>query len=143
MTATEIIQVLIVDDHPIVRHGMATLIEQEEDLKVCGEAGDATQALEIVQRLRPHVAIVDVSLAEGDDGLHLIEQIRREHPTVRILVVSMHDVESYAQRAIKAGAIGYLSKSQATDHIVDAIRRVHAGERFIGPGEAAPSHWFG
>ena len=106
MTATEIIQVLIVDDHPIVRHGMATLIEQEEDLKVCGEAGDATQALEIVQRLRPHVAILDVSLAEGDDGLHLIEQIRREHPTVRILVVSMHDVESYAQRAIKAGAIG-------------------------------------
>jgi len=143
MTTTETIRVMIVDDHPIVRHGMAALIDCEDDLQVCGQAGDASQAMELVQRLRPHVAIVDVSLADGDDGLDLIKRIRDLDLGVAVLVVSIHDPETHAQRALQAGARGYMNKGHATAHIVDAIRRVHAGEQFIGPGEPAPSHWFG
>lgn len=125
-------RILIVDDHPIVRHGMAELLNQEEDLEVCGDAGDATEAMRMVEQCCPEIVIVDISL-DGDNGIELIEQIKARHPQTKMLVSSIHDEKVFAGRALRAGAMGYVSKRENVRRIVSAIRRVLRGEIYLSP----------
>ncbi len=129
-------RILVVDDHPLTRHGMSQLIGQHPDLTVCGEAGNAEEALEHVRGLRPELVLVDVTLP-GKPGLELIKDIRALHPEVWVLVVSMHDESLYAERALKAGARGYLMKSAGGDELVKAIRHVLAGQVYVSQDMSA------
>jgi DNA-binding NarL/FixJ family response regulator len=121
-----VIRVFLVDDHPIVRHGIAQLLSGEADLEVCGQADDARTALDAVVAASPHVITVDVSLGTTS-GVDLIGELKRRTPDVGVLVVSMHDERLYAERSLRAGAAGYVMKHEATDMIVRAIRTVAAG----------------
>jgi DNA-binding NarL/FixJ family response regulator len=123
-------KVLLVDDHPIVRHGLSILINEESDLVVCGETDDAAQALEAVKKNKPDIVLVDLSLKETS-GLDLIKDLKIRHPETPVLVLSMHDETLYAERALRAGARGYLMKQQAVANIAVAIRRVLTGEVHI------------
>ena len=122
--------ILVVDDHPLTRHGIAQLIGQHSDLRVCGEAGSAEQALESVRALHPELVLVDVTLP-GRPGLELIKDIAVLYSDVLVLVVSMHDESLYAERALKAGARGYLMKSAGGDELIKAIRQVLAGQVYV------------
>jgi DNA-binding NarL/FixJ family response regulator len=116
-------QILVVDDHPAVREALALRIDRQSDLKVCGEAADVDEALRLVHKTQPDVAVVDISLKSGS-GMELIKRIKERYPQVRILVWSMHSESLYAERALRAGALGYVNKDQATDTIVNALRQV-------------------
>jgi DNA-binding NarL/FixJ family response regulator len=122
--------VLLVDDHPIVREGLATIINQQADLLVCGEAEDAAGALEAVARLEPDAVIVDLSLKRGD-GLDLIKELHRRHAALPILVLSMHDESLYVERALRAGARGYLMKQEGTAQVVLALHRILDGDIYV------------
>ncbi len=124
------VQVLIVDDHPAVREALALRIGHQPDLRVCGEAADMTEALRLLGETRPDVAVVDISLKTGS-GLDLIKRIKDRDDHVRILVWSMHSESLYAERALRAGALGYVTKDQATDKIIEAIRRVLEGKVYL------------
>jgi len=126
----------VVDDHPLTRHGMAQLILQHPDLTVCGEAGNAEDALGKVRALRPELVLVDITLP-GKPGLELIKDLTALHPEVWVLVVSMHDESLYAERALKAGARGYLMKSSGGDELVKAIRHVLAGQVYVSQNMSA------
>lgn len=128
--------VLIVDDHPIVRQGLAQLIDQEHDLHVCGQAEDAHAAMKAIRELSPDLAVVDISLKDTS-GIELIKNIKVQHPGLPVLMLSMHDEEIYAERALRAGARGYVMKQEATERVVIAIRRVLAGEMYVSEGMAA------
>ena len=123
---TETTSVFLVDDHPLVREFLASLIEQQPDLTVCGQAGDYRSALTGIASTQPDVAIVDLSLGERS-GLDLIRDLKASHPNVAVLVLSMHDEDLYAQRALRAGARGFLMKREATGNVIVAIRRVRRG----------------
>jgi DNA-binding NarL/FixJ family response regulator len=110
-------RVFVVDDHPIVRHGISLLINQQKDLLVCGEAEDGRTALTRIAQLKPDVAIVDMTLRRAD-GLELIKNLRVMHPQLPVLVLSIHDESVYAERAFRAGAKGYLMKQEATDKVL-------------------------
>lgn len=125
-------RVMIVDDHELVRHGMADLIRQEPDLEVCGEAADAATAVREVELKNPDLIVIDITLREGQ-GLELIKQIRAINPTVKMLVSSMHDERLYAERVLRAGAMGYVSKAESASKLVEAIRRVLAGRIYLSP----------
>jgi DNA-binding NarL/FixJ family response regulator len=114
---------LIVDDHPAVREALAFRIGRQSDLEVCGEAADVGEALRLAAQTKPDVAVVDISLKSGS-GIDLIKRMKSRNHDVRILVWSMHGELLYAERALRAGALGYVTKDQATDRIVEAIRRV-------------------
>jgi DNA-binding NarL/FixJ family response regulator len=116
-------RVVIVDDHPAVREALAIRIGRQHDLEVCGEAADAKEALHLIADTRPDVAVVDISLKDSN-GIDLIKRIKDRNDDVRILVWSMHSESLYADRALRAGALGYINKDQATDKIVEAIRWV-------------------
>ncbi len=120
----------MVDDHPILRKGLSLLINQESDLVVQGEAEDARKALEMIEKLKPDLVIVDISLP-GVDGLELLKNIRLRHAELPALVVSMHDEALFAERALRAGARGYIMKQEAVEKVLVAIRRVLAGEIFV------------
>lgn len=124
--------VLIVDDHPAVREALTLRLSQAEDLAVCGEAADETAAVRRFDELKPDVTVVDISLKTGE-GLDLIKRIRAKHPLARLLVWSMHSEALYAERALRAGALGYITKEQATVQIVEAIRQVLAGKVYLSP----------
>jgi DNA-binding NarL/FixJ family response regulator len=123
-------QVVIVDDHPAVREALALRIGRQPDLEVCGEAADMSEALRLVADTEPDVAVIDISLKTGN-GIDLIKRIRDRNDHIRILVWSMHSETLYAERALRAGALGYINKDQATDRIVEAIRRVLAGKVWL------------
>lgn len=123
-------RILVVDDHAIVRHGLVRLLEAHDDLEVCGEAADADEALRLVDELGPGMAVVDLAL-EGTDGLELVERITEGSGMIRCLVLSVHDESLYAERALRAGASGYVMKEEATDTLVKAIRTVLDGEVFV------------
>jgi DNA-binding NarL/FixJ family response regulator len=123
-------RVLIVDDHPAVREALALRIGRQADMDVCGEAADMSDALRLVADTQPDVAVVDISLKTGS-GIDLIKRIKDRDDHVRILVWSMHSESLYADRALRAGALGYVNKDQATDTIVEAIRRVLAGKVWL------------
>jgi DNA-binding NarL/FixJ family response regulator len=120
-------RVFIVDDHPSLRYGLAQLINKEHDLIMCGEAEDAPEALEAVTELAPDVVILDLSLKQSS-GLQLIRDLKEKHDGLPILVLSMHDETVYAERALRAGARGYMMKHEATDRVTDGIRKVLRGE---------------
>lgn len=123
-------KILIVDDHAIVREGVAQLVNREPDLDICYEVGDAESALHIIAERRPALAIVDVSLGSVS-GFELIRKIRQKAFELPILVVSMHDEAHYAERALRAGAQGYLMKREATGKLIAAIRQLLHGEIYL------------
>jgi DNA-binding NarL/FixJ family response regulator len=123
-------RIFIVDDHPLVREWLANLINQQADLKVCGEAGSAAEGLKLMAIAKPHVAIVDIAMA-GGSGLELIKDLKASQPEVRAIVLSMHDETLYAERALRAGARGYIMKREATRHVLQAIRRVLEGKPYL------------
>ena len=123
-------KIFIVDDHPIVRQGMVQLIDQELDLSVCGEAEDAPEALEGIARCQPDVVLVDISL-KTTSGVDLIKDLKIRNPHLPVLVLSMHDESFYAERVLRAGARGYVTKEEATEKVLIAIRRVLSGEIYL------------
>ena len=129
-TAFQRTRVLIVDDHPAVREALAFRIGRQSDLQVCGEAADVAEALRLLAKTQPDVAVVDISLKTGN-GIDLIKRIKDRNDHVRMVVWSMHSESLYAERALRAGALGYVNKDQATDTIVEAIRRVLAGKVYL------------
>lgn len=133
---TQKIKILLVDDHPLVREGVANLINQQPDFEVCGEAASEPQALELAGRVKPAVVIVDISLENGS-GLELIKNIKTLHPAVVMLALSMHDETLYAERALRAGARGYLMKREAAKKVIQGIRAVLAGQLFVSEKIAA------
>lgn len=123
-------RVLIVDDHPIVRQGLRRLIDQEEDLAVCGEAETVRDARTAIKELNPDAIIVDISLKQGD-GIELVRDARAHYPTLPILVLSMHDETIYAERMLSAGANGYIMKQAASEQFLVAVRRVLEGGIYV------------
>ncbi|MCG6158006.1 response regulator transcription factor [Rubinisphaera margarita] len=150
LAAHQVIKVFIVDDHPIVRQGLRQLISQQEDLIVCGEAEGMSQAMQLFFETKPHVMLVDISLENGN-GIELVKELIAHDRGLNILVCSMHDEALYAERALRAGAKGYINKDEATDRLIEAVRRVASGQIFlsdemthrflsrqVGKGEVAP-----
>jgi DNA-binding NarL/FixJ family response regulator len=125
-------RILIVDDHPLFRHGIADLINAEADLEVCGEADNAPSALEGIRHLAPDLATIDISL-RGANGIELLKSIKAEHPKLPLLVLSMHDESLYALRSLRAGARGYIMKQEALDRVMSAIRQVLRGDLYVSP----------
>ena len=123
-------KVLIVDDHPIVRHGARILIEQETDLEVCAETDNFADGLKAVLTHKPDLAILDISL-KGSDGLELTKAIRAQGYKLPILIMSMHDEALYADRVLRAGANGYIMKHEVSDNIIHAIRKILHGEIYL------------
>jgi DNA-binding NarL/FixJ family response regulator len=123
-------KVLIVDDHPAVREGLAVRIASQPDLEVCGQAADTAEAVKLLEATRPDVVIVDIQLETGN-GLDLVERIKARDESIGILVWSMYPDTIYARRALHAGALGYINKRHATSRIVEAIRRVRDGKIFL------------
>ncbi len=123
-------KIVIVDDHPIVRRGIAMLIEQEKDMLVAGEADDAVSAKLLIEKVKPDLALVDVSL-RGTSGIELTKNILAKHPKMLVLIISMYDESVYLERSLHAGAKGYIMKQEALDHIIAAIRKVLKGEVYV------------
>lgn len=124
-------RILIIDDHPLVRSGICSMLELDDDLEVCAEAEDAPTALTAIEEHTPDLALVDISLKGGGSGLELLKSIRQKHPDLKTLAVSMHDEETYALRALKAGAQGYVMKHEGTEKIREAIRCVLGGRTYL------------
>jgi DNA-binding NarL/FixJ family response regulator len=129
-------RVFVVDDHPIVRQGLAMLINREPDLVVCGEEEEAQAAIKAIARMRPDILIVDISL-NGPDGLDLIKAVRATQDGAPILVLSMHDELIYAERALRAGASGYIMKQEGTERVLVALRRILKGEVYLSDRAAS------
>jgi DNA-binding NarL/FixJ family response regulator len=122
--------VFVIDDHPIVREGLAQLINRQPDLVVCGHAEDAYAALKAMENLKPEIAVADISL-KGADGIELIKNLKMRIPGLPVLVLSIHDESFYAPRALRAGARGYIMKQEATENVLIALRRVLSGEIYL------------
>ena len=129
-TANRKSKIFVVDDHPIVRQGLGLLINREPDMIVCGAAEEAQSALRAIPGLQPDVLMVDISLS-GPDGLELVKTIRTRDANLPILVLSMHDESIYAERALRAGANGYIMKQEATEKVLVAIRRILRGDVYL------------
>jgi DNA-binding NarL/FixJ family response regulator len=123
-------QILVVDDHPIVREGLRRLIDQEKDLAVCGEAETVAEAELAIRELQPDLVIVDITLKQGD-GIDLVKESRASYPQLPILVLSMHDEVIYAERVVSAGANGYIMKQADSDELLRAMRRVLGGGTYV------------
>lgn len=123
-------RILLVDDHPVVLHGIRALLSTERDLAICGAARNAAEALRLAAETRPEMIIVDISI-EGPDGLELTKHLRCLDPKVPILIMSMHDESIYAERALRAGASGYIMKQEVSDRIVEAIRSILDGGTYF------------
>ena len=129
-------RIVIVDDHPLFRKGLEELIHSDGSFAVCGEAGNASEGIDVIRQLNPDLAIVDLSLP-GANGIELIKNIRAEFPKLPILVLSMHDESLYALRALRAGAEGYVMKHEAMANVIQAIREVFNGRPYLSPAMAA------
>ena len=124
------VRVLIVDDHPVLRRGLAQLINQDPRLVVCGEADDAPKAIRAIETLLPDFVIIDIALKHGN-GLELLKTIKPHFPALPVLMLSMHDEILYAERALRAGALGYLMKDESPERVLLAIERILSGEIFL------------
>jgi DNA-binding NarL/FixJ family response regulator len=125
-----------VDDHPIVREGFSNLVKRQRDLVPCGEAGTVAETFDAVEKLHPDLVLLDLWLG-GGDGLDLIKSLKSRFPTLRILVISFSDESIYAARALRAGALGYVMKSQPSKEVLTAIRRVLANELYVSAAVAS------
>ncbi|WP_300932721.1 response regulator transcription factor [Prosthecobacter sp.] len=123
-------RIVLIDDHPIMRHGLAQLIRAEDGLDVIGEAGSAREGLEVVANLKPDLAVIDLTLPDKN-GLELVKDIRALHPSTLCIVLSMHDETLYGERALRAGARGYVMKEEAADHLVTAIHKIISGGLYV------------
>jgi two-component system invasion response regulator UvrY len=126
------IRILIADDHRIVREGLKKLLALDDEFTVVGEAARADETIQLLQQLRPDVLVLDISMP-GRSGLDALPDLRLISPSTQILVLSMHPVEMHAIRCLKAGAAGYLTKDAVPEELVTAVRRVHAGRKYITP----------
>ncbi|MFK7766824.1 MAG: response regulator [Mariniblastus sp.] len=129
-------KIAIIDDHPAIRDGLSTRVSLENDLEVCGGAADVVEGLALIEREQPDLAIVDISLKTGN-GIDLIKQAKEKFPNLKMLVWSMYDESLYAERALRAGAMGYINKENVTDTIIEAIRTVLAGQVFLSQDMSA------
>jgi DNA-binding NarL/FixJ family response regulator len=125
-------RILLVEDHPVMRDGLLALIRSEPDLEVCGEAEEVNEAIRLVQQLAPDLLIVDIALKSGH-GIELVRRIHESDPKLKMLVNSMYDESVYAERALQAGAMGYLSKQSARGTLIPAIRTLLAGRTYLSP----------
>lgn len=123
-------RIFIVDDHPLLRRGLAELINREPDMVFCGEAEDSPSAIKAISQLKPDLVIVDISL-KGYNGIELIKNIKAFDPKIQVLVLSMHDESIYAMRVLKAGAKAYVMKQEVVDKVMEAVRRIRAGKVFV------------
>ena len=123
-------RVFLVDDHPIVRQGLSLLINHEPDMVVCGEANGAPSALQAIPNVSPDVVVLDISLG-GPDGLDLLKSLRLKEPLLPVLILSMHDESTYAERSLRAGASGYIMKQEATEKVLVAIRHILQGKVYL------------
>lgn len=130
LSKTKSARILVVEDHAVVREGFVALINRESDLEVCGEADGASEALALIPTTKPDLVVLDLILRSGD-GMDLLRSLKERYPHLPSLVISMQDEEIYAERALRAGAKGYLMKHSAADEFLDAIRAVLAGEIYI------------
>src|SRR5437868_11882353 len=126
----EVKRIVIVDDHPLFRKGLEQLIHSEDGFAVCGEANNAPEAMDVIRKLNPDLAIVDLSLP-GANGIELVKNIRAEFSKLPVLILSMHDESLYALRALRAGAQGYVMKQEALENVIIAIREVLAGRPYL------------
>jgi DNA-binding NarL/FixJ family response regulator len=126
------VRVAVVDDHPVVREGLASMVANHPDLTICGSAATAAEALDLVRSERPDLAIIDITLKDGS-GLDLIKRLKSLAPELKMLVASMHDEALFAERALRAGAQGYISKEEAIGDLVGAIRHVLSGKIYLSP----------
>jgi two-component system, NarL family, response regulator NreC len=124
------VTVLLVDDHPIVRQGLRNLLDSMPDFKVVGEAGDGLQALEMIEKVQPQVLVIDVVMP-GLTGLEVTQRVKRQWPAVKVIILSMQNNEAYVVSALKSGASGYILKDTGPEELVDAIRTVVKGERYL------------
>jgi DNA-binding NarL/FixJ family response regulator len=129
-------RILLVDDHPILRHGLAQLIRMEQELDVCGEVGNAADCLALLEALKPDLVVVDLTLPDKH-GLELLKDMHALQPAIHCLVLTMHDEMLYAERALRAGARGYLMKEAAADHLIGAIQRVLSGSIYLSDNMAS------
>jgi DNA-binding NarL/FixJ family response regulator len=129
------IRVILVDDHQVLREGLRLLLKSEEDIQVIGEAENGTQALELAKETKPDVVVMDLGLPDIS-GIEVTRSIRNQIPGVRIVVLSMHTLKDFILNAIEAGADGYVPKSSTHESLLDAIRVVHSGERYLHPQAA-------
>ena len=134
--APEAKRIVIVDDHPLFRKGLQELIDTDDAFAVCGEAGNAAEAMEVIRQLNPDLAIVDLSLP-GTNGIELIKNVRAEFSKLPILVLSMHDESLYAVRALRAGADAYVMKHEAMANVIQAICEILNGRPYLSPVMAA------
>jgi len=130
------IRILVVDDHPLFRHGLIQLLNSDEGFSVCGESGSAPDALSLIRKLNPHLVIADVGL-KGPSGLELTKSIRAEFPKLPVLILSMHDEPTYAVRSLRAGANGYVTKQDALGSVLIAVREVVNGHVYLSPSMAS------
>jgi DNA-binding NarL/FixJ family response regulator len=128
-------KVYLVDDHPLVREWLTQLIQRENDMEVCGEAEDAPEAVTGIEQTRPHIVIADISLKKTH-GLELVKDLQSRLPSLPVLILSMHDESLYAERVLRAGAKGYITKQEATKKILFAIRQVLAGQIYVSDAMA-------
>ena len=126
------VTVIIADDHPIVRQGLATVVNQEEDLKVVGQAGDGFEAVSLATKLGPDIVLMDLQMP-GMDGVEAIKKIKEEAPDIGIIILTTFDTDEYIFRGIEAGAQGYLLKDSPPEEVLEAIRAVHRGESVVEP----------
>ncbi|MDQ2825004.1 MAG: response regulator transcription factor [Verrucomicrobiota bacterium] len=132
----EAIRIIVVDDHPLFRHGLVQLLNSDDGFSVCGEASSAPEALTLTRKLKPHLVIVDLGL-KGPGGLELTKSIRFEFPKMPVLVLSMHDEPTYAVRSLRAGANGYVTKQDALGSVLIAVREVIDGRVYLSPSMAS------
>jgi DNA-binding NarL/FixJ family response regulator len=123
-------KVFVLDDHPIIRAGLTMLINREPDLSVCGDAEEMASALQLIDSLRPDILVVDISL-NGPDGLDVLKHVRSKNAGLPVLILSMHDETLYAERALRAGANGYIMKQEATERVLVALRRILKREIYV------------
>jgi two-component system response regulator NreC len=136
MTAATPIRIVLADDHQVLREGLRSLLESEEDIKVVGEVSSGEEAIRVVARTQPDIVVMDLGMP-GMGGLEAIREIRRDHVQVRVIVLSMHSGREFVVQALQAGSDGYVPKSSAHTDLLQAIRVVHGGGRFVHPTAAS------
>lgn len=125
------IKVLLADDHKIVREGLRRIIEESGDMTVVAEASEGNEAIQKTLKFRPDVAVVDIAMPPGMDGLEVVSRLKSHVPKLPVLILTMHDEDQYVVRAVEAGAMGYVTKQSAPEQLVDAVKKLHSGGRYL------------